>query len=114
MPPPCSYSPDTSESFIPNLVHSVYTTSLSGLLPHRLSLFFMMLTIGTAVDCNPPQTQLTADRYHNLARAALCETAVIDDPSFDTVNTLVSSSLLLLCVRCLPHDLDSFIWYGIS
>ncbi|KAI0917333.1 hypothetical protein AcV5_007828 [Taiwanofungus camphoratus] len=82
------YSPDTSESFIPNLVHSVYTTSLSGLLPHRLSLFFMMLTIGTAVDCNPPQTQLTADRYHNLARAALCETAVIDDPSFDTVNTL--------------------------
>ncbi|KZT12061.1 uncharacterized protein LAESUDRAFT_720038 [Laetiporus sulphureus 93-53] len=82
------YSPDTSESFIPNLVHSVYYTQLNTLLPHRLSLFLIVLAIGTAVDLQPSHDRHAAEKYHHLARAALCETAVVDDPSFDTINTL--------------------------
>lgn len=82
------YSPDTSESFLPNLIHSVYTTPLDALLPHRLSLFLMILAIGAAVDLSPNRDPQAAERYHHLARAAVCETAVIDDPSFDTINTL--------------------------
>lgn len=49
----------------------------------------MILAIGAAVDLSPHRDPQTAERYHHLARAAVCETAVIDDPSFDTINTLV-------------------------
>ncbi|KAH9936325.1 uncharacterized protein B0H18DRAFT_868423 [Fomitopsis serialis] len=82
------YSPDTSESFIPNLVHSVYTTPTAQLLPHRLSLFLMIIAMGTAVDLEQQHEPYVAERYHQLARAALCETSVLDDPSIDTINAL--------------------------
>ncbi|KZT73770.1 hypothetical protein DAEQUDRAFT_761749 [Daedalea quercina L-15889] len=82
------YSPDTSESFIPNLVHSVYTTPTAQLLPHRLSLFLMILAIGTAVDLEQHHEPYAAERYHQLARAALCETSVLHDPSIDTISAL--------------------------
>ncbi|TFY53095.1 hypothetical protein EVJ58_g9643 [Rhodofomes roseus] len=82
------YSPDTSESFIPNLVHSVYTTPTTQLLPHRLSLFLMILAMGTAVDLGQRHEPYAAERYYQLSRAALCETSVLDEPSIDTINAL--------------------------
>ncbi|EPT05247.1 hypothetical protein FOMPIDRAFT_1155952 [Fomitopsis schrenkii] len=82
------YSPDTSESFIPNLVHSVYTTPTAQLLPHRLSLFLMILAMGTVVDLEHTHSSQDAERYHQLARAALCETSVLHDPSIDTISAL--------------------------
>ncbi|KAL6303466.1 hypothetical protein BKA93DRAFT_734813 [Sparassis latifolia] len=84
------YSPDASESFMPNLLHSVYNAPLQALLPHRLSLFLMILAIGTMVDLKEDQDRARhdAERYHQLARAAMCETMVIDDPSFDAINSL--------------------------
>ncbi|CCM03523.1 uncharacterized protein FIBRA_05657 [Fibroporia radiculosa] len=82
------FCPDAGDTCIPNLIHSVYTTPLSALMPHRLSLFFMILAIGNAVDLHPNYDPDAAERYHHLARAALCETAIIDDPSFDAVTTL--------------------------
>ena len=107
-----SYSPDTSESFIPNLVHSVYTTPTAQLLPHRLSLFLMVLAMGTAVDLEQPHRPQDAERYHQLARAALCETSVLHDPSIDTINALVS---LGRNPDGLSTDIRPFssTWYGI-
>ena len=72
----------------------------------------MVLAMGTAVDLGHPHRPQEAERYHQLARAALCETSVLHDPSIDTINSLVSLGPdlweLSTNVRCL-----SFTWYGI-
>ncbi|THH01564.1 hypothetical protein EW026_g1152 [Hermanssonia centrifuga] len=93
------FNPDASETFLPNLIHSVYTTQLSALLPHRLGLFFMILAIGSVVDLQRGPDRGTAEKYHRLARAALCEVPVMDDTSFDAVNALFFMEwyLLMFC-----------------
>lgn len=51
----------------------------------------MILAIGSVVDLQRGPDRGTAEKYHRLARAALCEVPVMDDTSFDAVNALVSS-----------------------
>ena len=87
---PIRFNADASETFVPNLLHSVYTTQLSILLPHRLGLFLMILAIGSVVDLTHGPARGRAEHFHHLARAALCEVPVMDDTSFDAVNALVS------------------------
>ncbi|EMD39931.1 hypothetical protein CERSUDRAFT_112176 [Gelatoporia subvermispora B] len=82
------YNPDASESFLPNLIHSVYTQPLIALLPHRLSLFYMLLAIGSSVDLMQDNHQHQSEKYHQLARVALCETPIIDEPSFDGIHSV--------------------------
>jgi hypothetical protein len=89
------HHPDASEIFLPNLIHCVYTSQLSALLPHRLGLFLMILAIGSMVDLQQGPDRYKAEKYHSLARAALCEVPVMDDTSLDAVNALVSSSARL-------------------
>lgn len=85
---------------MPNLIHSIYDSSTQGVLPHRLSLFFMILTIGATVDANSDnEYRQRADKFHHLARAALCEVSVIDDPSFDCIDSLVRSARNTLGIR---------------
>ncbi len=86
------FHPDSSETFLPNLIHSVYTTSLSALMPHRMALLLMILAIGSVVDVRGSDKEL-AEKYHHLARAALCEVPIMDDTSTDAVNALVSQSI---------------------
>lgn len=50
----------------------------------------MILAMGTVVDLEHPYRCQDAERYHQLARAALCETSVLHDPSIDTISALVS------------------------
>lgn len=95
------YKVDASETFLPNLIHSVYTTHLPVLLPHRLGLFLMILAIGSVVDMKQGPDRKNAEKYHYLARAALCEVPVMDDTSFDAVNALVSVH------QTVPMDSDS-------
>lgn len=109
------HHPDASETFLPNLIHSVYTTHLSALLPHRLGLFLMILAIGSMVDLQHGPDKQRAEKFHSLARAALCEVPVMDDTSLDAVNALVSSPVIsdlsgpvVLTASC------SFSWYGTS
>ncbi|GJE98290.1 fungal-specific transcription factor domain-containing protein [Phanerochaete sordida] len=90
------HQPDASETFLPNLIHSVYTTSLPALLPHRLGLFLMVLAIGTMVDLRHGPDRHKAEMYHNLARAALCEVPLMDDTSLDAVNALFFMEWYLL------------------
>ncbi|KIP08095.1 hypothetical protein PHLGIDRAFT_391785 [Phlebiopsis gigantea 11061_1 CR5-6] len=77
------HQPDGSETFLPNLIYSVYNSQLSALLPHRLGLFLMILAIGSMVDLQHGPDRQNAERYHYLARAVLCEVPVMDDTSFD-------------------------------
>lgn len=88
------HQPDGSETFLPNLIYSVYNSQLSALLPHRLGLFLMILAIGSMVDLQHGPDRQNAERYHYLARAVLCEVPVMDDTSFDAVNALVSSPVI--------------------
>lgn len=76
------------------MIHCVYKVPVEALNPHRLAYLLMILALGTAVDQrrNHRTWFPDAERYHHLARASLCETAVIDDPSLDGVLAMVSGS----------------------
>ncbi len=71
----------------------MYTTPLSVLLPHRLVLFLMVLAMGSRLDLKQSQHERQAEKYHQLARAALWEVPVMDDTSIDAVHALVSIGL---------------------
>ncbi|TCD70534.1 hypothetical protein EIP91_002880 [Steccherinum ochraceum] len=85
------------ETFLPNLIRSIYNSPLTALLPHRLGLFLMILAIGCKVDVNAHNSgEADAERYHHLARVALCEVPVMDDTSFDAVLALFFMEWYLL------------------
>ncbi|KAH7884946.1 fungal-specific transcription factor domain-containing protein [Phlebopus sp. FC_14] len=82
------YNLDPSETWLPNLVHHVYTTPLADLSFRRLSLLFIMMAIGLLVDLSQPRESPRAEIYHRLARASLCEMNLMDEPSLDLIQTL--------------------------
>ncbi|KAG6867816.1 hypothetical protein C0993_010694 [Termitomyces sp. T159_Od127] len=55
---------------------------------HRLSLLFMVLAIGSLVDTGLPAYNLEAERYHQLARAALFSSSIFDEPTIHAVQAL--------------------------
>jgi len=63
------------------------------LLSHRLSLLFMVLAIGSLVDLRTPAYNLEAEKYHQLARAALFRNGLFDEPTNHVVQALVSISI---------------------
>ncbi|KAF8843214.1 hypothetical protein BDN67DRAFT_964572 [Paxillus ammoniavirescens] len=82
------YNLDPSETWLPNLVHHVYTTPLQDLCFRRLSLLFIMMSIGLLVDLNQQNESPRADVYHRLARASLSEMNLMDEPNLDLLQTL--------------------------
>lgn len=82
------YNLDPSETWLPNLVHHVYTTPVEELSFRRLSLLFIMMAMGTLVDLNQRNDSPKAELYHRLARASLCEMNLMDEPSLDLLQTL--------------------------
>ncbi|KAG1879162.1 fungal-specific transcription factor domain-containing protein [Suillus subluteus] len=82
------YNLDPSETWLPNLVHHVYTTPMSTLSFRRLSLLFIMMAIGLLVDLKQQNESPRAEVFHRLARASLCETNLMDEPSLDLLQTL--------------------------
>lgn len=60
------------------------------LLSHRLSLLFIVFAIGSLVDTRIPAYNLEAEKYHQLARAALFRNGLFDEPSNHVVQALVS------------------------
>ncbi|KAJ4481959.1 fungal-specific transcription factor domain-containing protein [Lentinula aciculospora] len=83
-------------SFIFNLLHHCYSTSLEELSPRRLALLFMILAIGCLVDLNRPAESPDSEKYHMLARAALCEIPVLEDTTVETVTALYYELWFLL------------------
>ena len=56
---------------------------------HRLSLMFMVLSIGTLVDTSQQAYSLEAEKYHQLAKAALFRHSLFDEPTLNAVQALV-------------------------
>lgn len=90
------YNPIPQESFDFEVYHQFYDTSNvpsadDPLLPHRLSLMFMILAIGTLMDTSLPAYSIEAEKYHQLAKAALFRDSFVDSPTINAVQALVSS-----------------------
>ncbi|KAI5992555.1 hypothetical protein EDC04DRAFT_2586961 [Pisolithus marmoratus] len=56
--------------------------------PHRLSLLFLIFAFGALLNPNQEPGVTEAERYHQLARAAICLQSVMDKPSLETIQTL--------------------------
>lgn len=82
------YNLDASETFLPNLLHYCYSTAIEDLSPRRLALLLMVLSIGSLVDLNQPLGSLHGEAYHHLARAAVCEIPLMEEPDFDVLHAL--------------------------
>ena len=81
------------------------------ILSHRLALMFIILAIGTLVDTNLPAYNLDAEKYHQLARAALFQNGLFDEPTINAVQALVSHHVH---VNGVHESLTSFVWCSIS
>ncbi|KAH8116341.1 fungal-specific transcription factor domain-containing protein [Phellopilus nigrolimitatus] len=62
---------------------------------HRLALMFIVLAIGTLMDPNQAPYNLEAEKYHQLARAALFKSSIFDDPTLHAVQALFLMSYYL-------------------
>lgn len=85
------YNLDASETFLPNLLYYCYNTPIKDLSPRRLALLLMVLSIGSLVDLQKPLGSLHGEAYHHLARAAVCEIPLMEEPDFDVLHALVRS-----------------------
>lgn len=102
----CRFLPDASESFLPNLIYSVYTSPLPALMPHRLGLFLMILALGSCVDLHGgDESRQMGEQYYRLSRAALCELPLLEDTSMDAIQALVSAAQLLIILVILSSDI---------
>ncbi|KAG6844716.1 hypothetical protein H0H87_004439 [Tephrocybe sp. NHM501043] len=84
------YHLDASETFLQNLLHHCYSSPIEDLSPRRLALLLMILSIGSLVDLSRPLGSLYGEAYHHLARAAVCEIPLMEEPNFDVLHALVS------------------------
>ncbi|KAK7061133.1 hypothetical protein VNI00_000869 [Paramarasmius palmivorus] len=57
-------------------------------LAHRLSVLFMVLAIGSLMDRSLPPYNLDAEKYHQLAKAALHQNCFLDAPTISAVQAL--------------------------
>lgn len=56
---------------------------------HRLSLMFIVLAIGALMNTSLPAYNIEAEKYHQLARAALFHFDFFHDPTIHAVQALV-------------------------
>ena len=55
----------------------------------------MILAIGALMDPEQPAYGLEAEKYHQVAKAALFQTAMTDDPTLNAVQAVVSVLLFI-------------------
>lgn len=63
------------------------------LMSHQLALMFMVLAIGSLMDISRPAYNIEAEKYHQLARAALFQNPIFEEPTIAAVQTLVCTQL---------------------
>ncbi|TRM65256.1 hypothetical protein BD626DRAFT_556390 [Schizophyllum amplum] len=87
------YNPVCS-SAIDEIFQTLYDPSVAQLaacdpvVSHGLSILFMILAIGSLMDTSQPPYNLEAEKYHQLARAALFQHAFIREPTVNAVQAL--------------------------
>jgi hypothetical protein len=72
-----------------NAVYTSYFPLVQDCDTTILSVFFMVLALGTLADLHIPNYSPQATRYYELARAALSLDLVLDEPSITTIQALV-------------------------
>ena len=83
------YNPHPSSTFYPNLAYHCYTSDIANLSPLRLALLLMILAVGCLVDLqNRKADHPDAEKYHQLARASLCEIPVMQETNVETITAL--------------------------
>jgi hypothetical protein len=65
------------------------------MLSQRLSVMFMVLAIGSLMDTRLPAYNIEAEKYHQLARAALFQNNIFDEPTLGAVQALYFMSFYL-------------------
>jgi hypothetical protein len=65
------------------------------MLSQRLSVMFMVLAIGSLMDTRLPSYNIDAEKYHQLARAALFQNNIFDEPTLGAVQALYLMSFYL-------------------
>ncbi|KAJ7132076.1 fungal-specific transcription factor domain-containing protein [Mycena epipterygia] len=87
------YAPISPESFEAEVYSQFYDPNAAPpgdqpVLAHRLSLMFIVLAIGSLMDTAEPAYNLEAEKYHQLARAALFLHSFFDQPTINAVQSL--------------------------
>ena len=59
------------------------------LLSHQLALMFIVLAIGSLMDTKRAAYNIEAEKYHQLARAALFQSPIFEEPTINAVQVLV-------------------------
>ena len=59
------------------------------LVAHQLALLFMVLAIGRLMDTKREAYNIDAEKYHQLARAALLMNPIFEEPTIYAVQVLV-------------------------
>lgn len=62
------------------------------LLSHRQSLLFMVFAIGSLMNTAEPAYNIEAEKYHQLARAALFSNSLFEELTVNAIQALVRSS----------------------
>lgn len=74
-----------SQFYNPNILPDIDDPLLS----HQLALMFMILAIGSLMDTKRVAYNIEAERYHQLARAALFQSPIFEEPTLFAVQVLV-------------------------
>ena len=82
------------------------------LLAHQLSLLYMILAIGSLMDVTRPAYNVEAEKYHHLARAALFQSPIFEEPTLIAVQSLVR--LVQSVARCSLTSNHSISWRSTS
>ena len=88
------YNPISLETFDAQVYSQFYGVNVGPpsddpLVSHRLSLMFMVLAIGSLMNTSLPAYNLEAEKYHQLAKAALFQHPLFDEPTINAVQALV-------------------------
>lgn len=91
------YNPISLETFDSQVYTQFYDVNASPnsddpLTAHRLSLMFMVLAIGSLMNTSLPAYNIEAEKYHQLAKAALFQHPLFDEPTINAVQALVCPS----------------------
>ncbi|TFY72315.1 hypothetical protein EVG20_g695 [Dentipellis fragilis] len=90
------YNPVPESEFNANVFYPIFRSQKPSpppdeslaVLSHQLALMFMVLAIGSLMDARLPAYNLEAEKYHQLAKAALFQTDIFNGPTIETVQSL--------------------------
>ncbi|KAI0788811.1 hypothetical protein C8Q75DRAFT_719488 [Abortiporus biennis] len=98
------YNPISSVQFNENVYNQFYSPNAAPpssdpsevhQWSHRLALMFMVLAIGSLMDTRRPAYNIEAEKYHHLARAALFQSPIFEQPTLNAVQSLYLMAFFL-------------------